>query len=288
MKKTVLSLFMLCAIAYCYNTSFAQIQTPRPSPSGSVSSQVGLTDVTVDYFRPKVKGRKIFGNGSDYLVPFGEMWRTGANSGTKLTISDEIKIEGKKVAAGEYLILTIPNQNEWTIILYSDPSLGGNVVAYNETKATGKFTVKPTSLAQAVETLTINIADISEDNTSASLEIAWENVSVKLPFQVEYDSKVMKAIKANTKVSPSNYLAAARYYFNTDRDLNQALQWIDIYLAEKPNQFWNVHLKAQMLKAKGDKKAAMATAEKSLELAKNAPSDFGYIKRNEDLIASLK
>ena len=288
MKKTVLSILTLCAVVYCYHASFAQIKTPIPSPSGSVSSQVGLTEVTVDYFRPKVKGRKVFGAGGDYLVPFGEMWRTGANSGTKLTLSDEIEIEGKKVPAGEYLILTIPNQNEWTVILYSDPSLGGNVAAYDEAKAQGKFSAKSTSLAQKVENLTINIADISEDNTRANLEIAWENTSVKLPFQVEFDARVMEAIEANTKVKPSNYLTAARYYFNTNRDLDQALEWMDIYLAENPNQFWNVHLKARMLKAKGDKKGAVAMAEKSLELAKNAPSDFGYIKRNQDLIASLK
>ncbi|MBL6448928.1 DUF2911 domain-containing protein [Fulvivirga sp. 29W222] len=288
MKKTLLTaLALFCFIA----GAMSQINTPQPSPAGSVYSKVGLTDVTIDYFRPKVKGRKIFGEGKDYLQPYGETWRTGANSGSKLTLSTDAVIADTKVPAGEYLIFTVPGKDSWNFMLYSDLSIGGNVSAYDKKNEVLNISVKPTSLSQTVETLTFNIADISEDNTSANIQLSWDDVSIKVPVKVEFDEVVMKDIAANTKVNPSNYIAAANYYYNTDKDLNQALEWVNMYLAEGENskQFWNVHLKAQILAKLGKKKEAIETAKKSMEAAKAFPQgDFGYIKRNEDLIASLK
>ena len=283
-KKSILTL----ALISLYVTAFAQIETPAPSPAGKVYSKVGLTDVTVDYFRPKMKGRKIFGSGSDFLVPFGQIWRTGANSGTKLSISTDAEIKGTKVPAGEYLIFTKPGASEWAIMLYKDLSIGGNTGAYDESKEQARFTVKSSKLSETVETLTFNISDLSEDNKSANIEMAWENTSVKLPIKVDFDDQVMKAIEANTKVDVRNLRTAANYYLQTGRDLDQALTWIDAYLEKYPKQFWNVHLKAQILKAKGDKAAAIETAKKSIQMAKEAGNDFGYIKRNEDLIAALQ
>lgn len=283
MNKTYRKALLLIAMMGVYVSAFAQIQTPRPSPEGKVYSKVGLTDVTVDYFRPKAKGRKIFGAGEGFVAPYGQIWRSGANNGTKLTISGELDVMGTKVPAGEYLIFTIPGASEWTVMLYKDLSIGGNTAAYDKTKEAGRFIVKPGKLTEKVETLTFNISDISDDNKTANLELAWENTSVKLPLKADFDAQVMRAIVGN-------YLVAANYYFETGRDLNQAIQWMDMYLAEGKNseQFWNVHQKAKMLKAKGDKAAALAAAQMSLDLAKKAPSDFGYIKLNEELIASLK
>lgn len=270
----------------------AQIQTPAASSAGTVSSVIGLTDVKIEYSRPKAKGRKIFGEGADFLVPFGktEPWRTGANSGTKITFGDDVKVEGNAVPKGEYLIFSWPGAAEWTISLYKDLTIGGNTAGYDATKEQVRFKVKSEKLTEKVETFTIGISDIADDNTSGKVQIAWENTSVKFTVAAEYDAKVMKAIEANTKVNPSNLIAAARYYFDTKKDLNQALKWADEYLAVGKNseQFWNVHFKAQVQKALGDKKGALATAQQSLDLAKKAPSDFGYIKLNEDLIKSLK
>ncbi|ELR70799.1 hypothetical protein C900_03407 [Fulvivirga imtechensis AK7] len=262
-----------------------------PSPEGSVSSKVGLTKVTIDYFRPKVKGRKIFGEGGDYLEQYGNIWRTGANSGSKITLSTDVEIAGKKVPAGEYLIFTIPGKDEWKFMLYSDLNIGGNTSAYKEENEVVRASVKPTKLAEKVETLTFNIADISEDNTTANIQMAWDDVSIKVPVKVTFDDVVMKDIAAKTKVNPNNYIAAANYYYTTGKDLNQALEWVNMYLAEGENskQFWNVHLKAQILAKMGKKKEAIEAAKKSMELAKNFEAgDFGYIKRNEDLITSLK
>lgn len=282
--KKILAILLL---ASCFATE-AQIQTPGASPSGTVSSVVGLTDVKVSYSRPKMKGRKIFGDGKDFLTPYGEMWRTGANSGTVITFSDDVKVEGKDVKKGDYLLLTIPGASEWTVILYNDVAMGGNTANYKQEKDAARFTVKPEKLNEKVETFTINISDISEDNTSAKIQLAWENTSVKFTINADYDAKVMKAIEAGTKVSPGNYIAAANYYFDNGKDLNKALEWITLGInTGNADAFWNIHTKAKIQNALGDKKGAIETAQLSMAKAKSAPSDFGYVKLNEELIAKI-
>ncbi|MEM6523772.1 MAG: DUF2911 domain-containing protein [Bacteroidota bacterium] len=282
----LLTLIMTCIVW----TSSAQITIPQPSPAGSVYSKVGLTDVTIEYFRPKVKGRKIFGEGSDFLQPFGTLWRAGANTGTKLTISTDVEIKGKKVEAGEYLIFMTPGKDQFEFKLYSDLSLGGNVAEYDQSKEVLSISAKVISTS-LVETLTYQITDISEDNTTANIMFSWADVAVKVPLKVAFDEAIMSEIATKTQVNPGNYLAAARYYYTADKDLNQALEWINLYLAVEENskQFWNLYVKAQILAKMGNKKEAITTAEKSKELAANFPNgDFGYIKRNEDLIAQVK
>lgn len=284
-KLTLLA--FLCA----YGTAMAQINTPQASPAGSVSSVVGLTEVSIDYFRPKVKDRKIFGEGSEFLQPYGQLWRTGANSGSKLTLSTEATIAGTKVPAGEYLIFTIPGKDEWSFMLYSDLSLGGNVNGYDAKNEVVKATVKAQKLSSPVEALTFNISDISEDNTKANIELSWSDVSVKVPLEVSFVEQVMADIEAKTKVNPSNYVQAAGFYLSQNKNLPQALEWMNTYLAIGDNgqQFWHVHTKARILAAMGNKKEAIATAQKSLDIAKASPNgDFGYVKRNQDFIASLK
>ena len=286
-KKLILFIFLLAA----FQTSNAQITTPRPSPEGKVYSEVGLTDVTIKYFRPKMKGRMIFGEGDEYLVPFGKMWRTGANSGSIIKFDKDLTIEGKTLEAGEYLILSIPGKDQWAIIFYNDISIGGNVARFTEDNEALRVMVKPTKLSEAVEVLTFNIADISEDNTSAAIELAWENTSVKVSLKTDFDKEVMDEIAKKTMVSPGTYSAAATYYFETGKDIDKAIEWMSKAIDANPNAFWNIHRKALMLAKKGDKqsiKEAIATAELSMEKAKAADNDFGYVKMNEDLIKKLK
>ena len=285
--KSILALFL----GVLATTAIGQITTPIPSSAGSVGSTVGLTEITIEYSRPKMKGRKIFGEGSDYLQPYGQLWRSGANQGSKLVLSTDANIGGTDVKAGEYLIFSTPGKDSWDVMLYSDISLGGNVNSYDKANEVVMTSVKPTMLSSNVETLTYNISDISEDNTSANIELTWANVSVKVPIKVDFDEAVMKDIEANTVVRPGNYVTAANYFLAMGKDLNKALEWMNTYLAigQNSDQFWNVHTKAQILKAMGNKKEAIATAMESLEKAKKgANGDFGYIKRNEDLIAEAK
>ncbi len=289
MNRKITNLIALCVLVSFGAT--AQINTPAPSPAGSVSSTVGLTDITIDYSRPKKKGRMIFGSGDQYLEQYGNIWRTGANSGSKLTLSTDVKIGGQDVKAGEYLIFTKPGADEWRFMLYSDLSIGGNTASYDVSNEVINVAVKPMKLNNAVETLTFNISDISEDNTSANIHFAWDNASFKVPVTVDFDAIVMADIAAKTQVNPQNYIAAANYYFTTGKDLNKALEWMNKYLAIGNNaqQFWNVHTKARILAKMGKKKEAMAAANDSLAKAKASEGgDFGYIKRNEDLLATLK
>lgn len=275
-------------IALCW-TAQAQIQTPQPSPAGSVTSVVGLTDVKITYSRPSMKGRKIFGEGSSFLTPYGQIWRTGANNGTIISFSDDVTVEGTKVAKGEYLLFTWPGATEWTVSLYNDLSLGGNTGGYDKSKEAANFKVKSSKLAETVETFTMAITDIASDNKSANIQIAWENTSVKFKVSVDFDEKVMKAIAENTKVRPANLITAANYFYDNKKDVKQAIEWMEKGIAEgNPNAFWNIHRLAQMKKDAGDKAGAKAAAEKSLELAKKAEGDFGYIKLNEDFLKALK
>jgi len=261
----------------------AQIQTPAASSAGSVSSRVGLTDVKIEYSRPKMKGRKIFGEGAGFLVPFGKIWRTGANNGTTIAFSDDVKVEGAAVPKGTYLIFTWPGASQWTISLYKDTELGGNTNGYDTAKEQTRFKVKAENLAEKVETFTLAIGDISEDNTQAKVQIAWENTSAKFGVTVDYDTKIKDAID-NTSI------VAARYYFDTRKDPKQALKWINEYFADGKHgeEFWNINFKAQIQKELGDRAGAIVSAQKTTEIArKNKDGDFGYIKRNEELIKSL-
>jgi len=289
MKKSIL-LFGLSILIIGTLELKAQINIPQPSPKAKVETTVGLTDVSISYFRPSVKGRQIFGSGDDYLQPYGVLWRAGANSGTVLKLNTEAVIAGNKVDAGEYLIFMTPGKEEWEFKLYSDLSLGGNVGNYDESKEVMSVIKKADELDETVESLTYQISDISADNTSANIHFRWENTSLKIPFEVTYDDKVMAQISEHTKVNPGNLITAANYYYTNDKDLKQALKWINTYLAEGNNssQFWNLHLKAQILAKMGNKAEAKKTAQKSIELAKkNSSGDFGYVKRNQDLIDSL-
>jgi hypothetical protein len=282
MKKTLLIVVM----AVMFMVAEAQIQTPAASPAGSVSSTIGLTEVKIDYFRPRLKGRKIFGD-KDVMYPHGTIWRTGANSGTRITFSDDVKVEGISVPKGEYLVFTWPGANEWTVSLYKDLSLGGNTAGYDASKEAAKFKVKTKKLAEKVETFTISIDDIAADNKSGKVTLAWENTAVPFTVAVDFDEKVMKSIESNTKVNPGNYFQAASYYLETGRDLKQALAWMDLALQSNPNAFWMLHQKAKIQKALGDKKGAIETATASMNSAKQA-NNRDYQTMNQELINSLK
>jgi hypothetical protein len=282
MKK----ILTIALVAFCL-TAEAQIQTPQPSPAGSVSSVVGITDIKIDYFRPRVKGRKVFGE-KDVMHPYGQIWRTGANSGSKITFSDEVKVEGITVPKGEYIIFTWPGASEWTVSLYKDIKIGGNTDAYDKAQEAANFKVKAQALDKTAETLTFSIDDIADNNKTAKISLAFENVKIQFTVEADYDAKVMKSIENGTRVSPGNYIAAANYYFENGKDLNKALEWITLGInTGNQNAFWNIHTKAKIQNALGDKKGALATAQLSLEKAKAAESDFGYIKLNEDMIKKL-
>lgn len=283
MKNTLL--IVLLAVGLVAN---GQIQTPQASASASVTTTVGLTDVKIDYSRPSAKGRKIFGDATTVLVPYGKIWRTAANSGSKITFSDDVNVEGVAVPKGEYTIYTWPGATEWTVSLYKDTKLGANTEKYDKAQEAANFKVKSEKLTEKVETFTINIGDIAADSKSAKVQIAWENTSVKFTITADYDAKVMKSIEANTKVNPNNYYNAAVYYLENGKDLKQASEWMNKALEGNPNpQFWQLYQKARIQKGLGDKAGALATSKASWEGAK-AANNRDYQMMNEELQKSLK
>jgi hypothetical protein len=281
--KNILAIALLAIVV----TSVAQVQTPQPSPAASVSTNVGLTDIKIDYFRPSTKGRKIFGTDASALIPYGAIWRTGANSGTKITFSDNVTVEGIAVPKGEYLIFTWPGASEWTVSLYKDIKLGGNTGGYDKTQEAANFKVKSEKLTERVETLTFEISDIAADSKSAKIHFAWENTSVKFTVGIDYDTKVMKSIEASTKVNPNNYFQAAVYYLESGKDLKQAGEWINKAVEANPTAFWILYQKARIQAKLGDKAGALITSKQSWEESKKA-NNRDYQMMNEELQKSLK
>lgn len=277
---------MLLALAVSLATQ-AQVQMPAPSPAATVSTVVGLTDVKVEYSRPKLKGRKIFGAGAEFLHPFGQMWRTGANSGTVVTFSDDIKVAGVDVPKGKYLVLTIPGSPDWTVILYKDVAMGGNIAAYDMKNDQTRATIKADKLTDKVEAFTVEITDLSADSKTANLQLMWENTSVKVPLAVDFEKKVMASIEANTKLNPNALYSAANYYLETGKDMNKALEWATTAAAARPDAYWILHTKAKIQKALGDKKGATESAMAS-KAAAEKDKNADYVKMNDDLMKGLK
>lgn len=280
-RSTILTTLTLLLTA---SVAFAQIKTPPASPTGKISQTVGLINVDVDYSRPSAKGRKVFGD----LVPFGEMWRTGANASTKVTFSDKATVAGISLDKGTYALYTIPEKTSWTIIFYKNTSYWGvpQPKDFKEEDVVARFSVPVQNLSSKVETFTIEIGNLRNDG--ADLEVMWENAKVVIPVKVDTDSKVMADIDG-TMAGPKagDYYAAARYYYEEKKDMKKALDWVNLSLEKGGDKFWILRLKANIQAELKMYKDAIATAQKSTELAK-ADGNTDYPRMNEESIAEWK
>lgn len=277
MKKLLVLNALFLAFAF---SATAQIKTPQPSPVCKVSQEIGLIKVDVDYSRPSAKGRKVFGD----LVPFGQLWRTGANASTKITFSDDALVGGVSVKKGTYALYTIPGEKDWTIIIYKNTSFWGAPDAkdYKDEDVAAKFTASSISLRDLVETFTLDFGNLR--NNGGDLELAWEYTKVIIPITVDTDAKVMATIKTTMDGPAANdYYGAARYYYEEKKDMAQALVWVDKSLEKGGDKFWILRLKANILGELGRYKDAIATAEKSTELAKKE-GNADYPRMNDKSI----
>ncbi len=286
MKNLFLSIILIGAIYCAPLTASAQIRTPAASPTATLTQQVGLTDVIITYSRPSVKGRAIFGG----LVPYGELWRTGANASTKISFSDPVKVEGNSIPAGEYAIYTIPEQEQWTVILHKNTGYWGTGgPGYNKEEEAVRFVVKPRQLTETVNSFTIELTDMTLN--TANVEIAWEKTAVKFQIEADVDAKVMADIDRQIINRDANsagmYHQAATYYFETGKDLNQALEWATKASEASGGAFYMTHLKAKILAAQNKKKEAIAAAEESIKASK-AVNNMDYVRLNEELIKEVK
>ncbi len=258
-------------------TSNAQITTPQPSPTGSFTQNVGLAEIKVEYSRPAVKGRKIFGG----VVPFDAVWRLGANSPTKITISDSITVAGKGLAKGSYIMMAKPGASEWEIIF--NKNLTASAFGFKEEDNIVKVKVPTTQLPFGVESFTMMIGDIT--NTGASLDIMWENTIVRVPFTNDVDSKVMAQIKQKLDgPSSADYYAMSTYYFESGKDPKMALDFCNKAFEKGEARFFQLRHKSLIQAKLGDKKGAIETAKKSLALSQEAKNP-DYVRMNE---ASIK
>ena len=274
MKKLLFSLFIGASMWL----ATAQIQAPQASPFSKVEQKVGLTDVTVEYSRPNMRGRTIYGD----LVPYDKLWRTAANKNTMITFSDDVTIDGQTLKAGSYAIFTKPGASNWEVYFYTDTENWGVPRNWDENKVAAKTTVQAVSMPVTMETFTIMINDLS--NNGAVLGIIWENTYVPIPFSVPTDQKVSASIeKAMAGPSDADYFAAAVYYLEEGKDIQKAVEWIDkaVDMTSKQPRFWYFLQQSLMYAKAGNKKQANAAAKASLEGAKKAGNE-DYIKMNTE------
>ncbi len=267
-----------------------QLDIPQPSPTATLKQRVGLTDIEITYSRPGMKGRKIFGEREGRsLEAWGEVWRVGANDATKVVFSTPVKMGGTEIPAGTYGLFAELGRDEWTVILNKIAQQWG-AYAYNPKDDVVRVKAKVLTLAQPVETLTIDINDIRDD--SAALTISWENTRVAVPFQVDVVGPVQAQIEAvmASDAPKKPYLNAAMFYLDHHLDLKKALAWMDAAIAAQPKGYYLIYRKARVQAAMGDQAGAIATANQSMAMAKADPSPAGpeYVNLNEMLIASLK
>lgn len=267
------------AVVGITSTINAQIKTPQPSPATKMEQVVGLTDVTIEYSRPGMKGRTIFGD----LVPYGEVWRTGANANTKITFSDDVTIDGKELKKGAYAIYTIPNATSWDIVFYSDATNWGNPAKWDESKVALKTNAAVVPMPNKIESFTITLDDLSND--SAVLGILWENTYVGVKFEVPTDKTTMKSIEtALAGPTKNDYYQAATYYHTSGKDLKQALEWMKKAVEGDDPAYWILRRMSLIQTDLGDKAGAIATAKKSLAGAEKA-GNADYVKMNKESIA---
>jgi hypothetical protein len=264
-----------------------KVDFPAASPACTLKQRVGLTDIEIIYSRPGVKNRTIFGG----IVPYGQIWRTGANGATKVTFSTPVKLNGTDIPAGTYSLFTIPGEDEWTIIINKGAAQWG-AFQYDEKADVARFKATPIQLAEQIETFTIEFNLIRDE--SAVMNLVWDHTVVPIKFEIELTGKIVPQIEAAMaspdKKSDGFYFQAATFYYNHDQDLHKALDWANAGLADNSRISYEIlHLKAQILAKQGDKEGAIAAARQSSELAIKAEgASSSFVKMNQDIISSLQ
>ncbi len=269
-----------CACGLMLATSALAVDFPAASPACTLKQRVGLTDVEIVYSRPSMKDRQIFGN----VVPFGAVWRTGANAATKITFSTPVKLNGTDIAAGAYALYTIPGENEWTIIL--NKGVGKSGTQYDEKEDVIRFKTTAINWDTAIETFTIEFNQIRDE--SAVINLVWEKTVVPIKVDLDVTAKLLPQIDAAMAAEGGNkpYFQAAAFYYDHGQDLSKAKEWVEAAVKQR-EAYYIVHLQAKILAKLGDKEGAIAAANRSMVLAKES-RDSAYVKLNEDLISSLK
>ena len=278
MKKLILMTAILCC-----NSFYSQIKTPKPSPTAMISQEVGVSNVIVEYSRPGVKGREIFGE----LVPFGKIWRTGANKATKITFENDCIFGGKEVPKGSYSLFTIPGKGEWQILLNKETELWGSG-EYDKEKQVCSITVEANQTENFTESFTIDFETFKSFSTIMTMK--WANTKISIDVKSQGAKKLQKDYMdlLNEGPSANDYYNGAKFLVDNTSEFELALEWINIAIDKRPDAFWMQFHKARILQKMGNNKESISVAEEVMSFAKEKKDDYGYIKRSEDLIKSIK
>lgn len=281
MKKSFLIVTLITALSFSSQIADAQIKLPPASSAQTVVQSLGISKATLTYHRPNMNGRKIFGD----LVPFGEVWRTGANNVSVLTLETPVVIAGYELEPGSYGIFTIPRSDEWTVIISSNSQQWG-AYSYKQEEDLFRFNVTPQKLSHTQETFTMGFADVTP--YSAELTISWENTLISMSINFDQDEAIMASIdEAMSAEGNKPYFQAAQYYFNNDKDMNKALEWVNVAVDNSPEAGHILLLKGRIQLRAGDQTGALETAQKGIELAtKNNNSE--YVRLNTQLLESAR
>jgi hypothetical protein len=271
-------LFFCASVCLTFLSNAQSIKTPQPSPTQTIKQDFGISTVELTYSRPGIKGRKIFGD----LVPYGKVWRTGANSATRIKFSDDVMIGGQLLKAGEYAIYTIPGEKEWEVIINKGSANWGT--EYKQEDDLFRVKAVPMKMDEKVESFTMQFANVKP--TSMELQIMWDKTAVALPVTVDIDKKIMAQIDNAMNKDNRPYFQSAMYYMESGKDLKQSLAWFDKAIEQNPTAYWIYHQKANALAKLGKKDEAKTTAQKSMDLAKEQKND-DYVELNRKLLASL-
>ena len=277
MKNAICTL-AIATVLFSAGAMAQSLPIPAPSPTCTISQGFAGSTIDISYSRPGVKGRKIFGD----IVPFGKVWRTGANAPTTITFGDDVTIAGTKVAKGKYGLLTIPEANEWTIIITKEPT--NNAASYKEANDVVRVKSKTVALPQSIESFTIDVNNIK--NTEADVYLMWDKTEVSFKISTEIDSKVMAAIDKEMANDRRPFFQAATYLYDNNKDMKKALEYSNKALEKQPDAYWILHLKAKVQNKLGDLSGAIATATQSKEKAK-LENDDAYVRNNDMLLAEI-
>ena len=274
---------LLLSAIFCYSFISAQIKSPQPSPTATITQKVGVSNISVEYSRPGAKEREIFGG----LVSYGKMWRTGANKATKITFNENCVFGGAKVKKGSYSLFTIPGEKEWTVVLNKNTELWG-VGEYDEKNQVCSVVAKVIETKDFTESFTIDFGTFQ--SFSAIMSLKWANTKIDIKIESLAAKKLEKQyLELLTKgPSASDYYNGAKFFADNTSEYEMALEWINTAIDKRPDAFWMQFHKARILKKMGNKKESISVAEEVIALAKEKKDDYGYIKRSEDLIKSMK
>ena len=273
---------LLLSAIFCYSFISAQIKSPQPSPTATITQKVGVSNISVEYSRPGAKEREIFGG----LVSYGKMWRTGANKATKITFNENCVFGGAKVKKGSYSLFTIPGEKEWTVVLNKNTELWG-VGEYDEKNQVCSIVSKAIETKDFTESFTIDFGTFQ--SFSAIMSLKWANTKIDIKIESLEAKKLEKQyLELLTKgPSASDYYNGAKFFADNSEEFEMALEWINTAIEKRPDAFWMLYHKARILSKIGNFDESIDNANKVIDMASDKKDDYGYIKKSEDLIKKI-